>query len=278
MKPVKIKYEGYELIYIFQPGSWMSDHDLALFKKDLDCVNHLSGKALTYGVFDPSLNFSEIRSFLEKSNFCLIKDKGEPVGFFYNLIMKEESPAIIHAGLILLAKNRGVDLIKIPYGLMAILHYKNYGKHYYSNICSTPSIIGIFSNMYSNVWPSHKANLIKPPNKYYYTVLDLLYSNYIKLYFPADGLEIDKKRFILRSKFPDLGIFETNIRKLPRYSKAEINVFCLYWIDYTKGEDMIQIGVVDWYCIQKIRFALLFHKLDLIKTKIFSYLSQKLIH
>jgi hypothetical protein len=275
MKQTKVKYEGYTLNYVFQPGCWMSDVELGSFKSELDHVNKISGKSLTYGIFAPNLDLIGFRSFLEKSNFCMIIDKGEPIGFFYNLILKKESPFVIHAGLILLARNRGVDLIKLPYGLMAILHYKLYGKHYYSNICSTPSIIGIFTNMYSKVWPSHKANLIKPPEKYYYTVLDLLYSEYVLQFFPSDGLELDKKRFILKSKFPELGIFETNIRKLPRHSQAEVQSFCMYWVDYTKGEDMIQIGVVDFTCVFRIAFSIFFHKLGLLKNKISYFLFKK---
>jgi hypothetical protein len=133
---------------------------------------------------------------------------------------------------------------------MAIYQYRQFGRYFYTNISSTPSIIGVFTDLFGKAWPSHRANLLKPPSNTYRQVLEMLGNEYIYRFFPRDQVEIDSKRFILRSPVQKMG-FEVNFRKLPRYKDFMPNLFSQYWLDYSKGEDMIQVGQVDlWVCLR----------------------------
>lgn len=236
-------YQGYELTYYLQPGIWMGEAEIADLKRDLEHVNRASRKNFRYGIFDPAITAVKARDFLAKSNICLIRDQGEAVGFFYNNVLQINPFPVIHAGLVLIAKNRGVDLIRKPYAYLSLLQYFKYGPHYYTSISSTPSIVGIFSDLYQSVWPSPRQSALKPPSKEYLEVLRILKKEYIDAYFPGEGLEVDAKRFVLRSTTREMG-FETDLRRLPRYHDMNANLFCLFWLDYSKGEDMIQIGRV----------------------------------
>jgi hypothetical protein len=259
MKYLEKNYYGYKLEYYLQPGKWMNYEELNSLKKCLKEVNISSGKNFTYGVFDETLSEKDSMALFKSLNICVIKEKGESVGFFYNLILREKPHPIIHAGLVVVSKNKGHDLIGYPYSFMTYLQYKIFGTHYYTSISSTPSIVGVFSDSFSGVWPSYKANQIKPPSRDYLKVLDVLEEQYIKKYFKDDVLEIDKKRFVLKSASQQMG-FETNMKKLSRYYKPEANYFCMFWLDYAKGEDLIQIGKVNFSAITKIRLFYSYQK------------------
>jgi hypothetical protein len=195
--------------------------------------------------------------------------KGEPIGFFYNLVLREIPYPVIHAGLVMITKNSGHDLIGYPYSFMTYLQFQKFGTHFYTSISSTPSIVGVFSDSFTDVWPSYKANQIKPPSKEYREILDLLDEKYIRKYFGDCGHEIDKKRFVLKSPSKEMG-FETNLKQLSRYHKPEANYFCMYWLDYSKGEDLIQVGRVDLAAILKIK---LYYSVQGIKSILNQFLS-----
>jgi hypothetical protein len=148
----------------------------------------------------------------------------------------------------MIAKNDGVDLMNASYIHLVHMQHRKYGKYFYTNISATPSIVGSFGDMVSNVWPYYRSNLLKPPSKEYLGVLSLLYREYISRYFPDEGIEIDSKRFVMRSPSKQMG-FEQDLRKLSRHYSFQANLFCSYWLDYTKGEDMIQVGRVDFKCL-----------------------------
>ena len=246
---IKKYFGNYELNYYFQPGQWMQDSEIDELKIELDLVNRTSGRNLRYGIFDPSNTPAKLKTFLETSSVCLMRSQGQTVGFFYNVILQIKPIVAIHAGLVMIAANQGLDLLKVPYVYMALLQRKKYGSYYYTNISSTPSIIGAFGDVFSNVWPNYRKSLVRPPNKQYIEILNLLAKNYIAVHFPMEKIEIDAKRFVMKSPQGEMG-FEQNVRKLSRYHKLAANLFCIFWLDYTKGEDIIQVGKVD------LKFAL----------------------
>lgn len=257
MEWINKKYNGYDLKYLFKPGNWMNDTQLKDLKKSLDLVNTQSGRNLDYAVFDPKATWEQTVDFFKRSNVCVITLNDKISGFFYNFILQEKPFPAIHAGLVMINKNSGVDLLGLPYMYMAIFQYRQFGRYYYTNISSTPSIVGVFTDLFGKVWPSHRANLLKPPSKTYRTVVELLGQEYIFRFFPKDEIEIDSKRFILRSPQKKMG-FEVNFRKLPRYKDFMPNIFSQYWLDYSKGEDLIQVGQVDlWVCARGLGKILL---------------------
>ncbi len=260
MKAVTKKFHEYQFEYHIQPGKWMSEQNQNQLKEQLMQVNSSSGKNLNYGIFDPSLSADAQREFFTTSNICIIKEKQVPVGFFYNVILSETPVPAIHAGLVMLARNSGHDLLSASYAYMTYLQYRKFGSYFYTNISSTPSIVGVFSDTFSEVWPSYKANQIKPPSKQYLRILEVLEEKYIKKYFQASDLKVDKKRFVLKSDSQSMG-FETDLKKLSRYSKPESNYFCMYWLDYSKGEDLIQVGKVRWGSVLKLNLFVAYQRI-----------------
>jgi len=244
MRRVIKRYRGYELEFLFEPGGWMTDRELLALKSALDHVNQISARPLRYGIFDPSNGLEATRDFLSSANLCLMHLDGEPVGLFNNVILQRSSPTAIHAGLIMIARNTGVDLMRTSAIYMTILQRRKYGSYYYTNISAIPFSIGVFCDVFRRAWPSYRSPMARPPGPDHLRMLDLLYKEYVQRYFPGDGVAIDRKRFVLRSPVDQMG-FEPDIRKLPRHPKLQANLFCMFWLDYSRGEDLIQIGKVD---------------------------------
>jgi hypothetical protein len=230
----------------------MDDGQLAALKQDLDHVNTTSGRKFEYGIFEPGIEPDAIREFFSHTTICVMRLEGEAVGFFYNVVLREASSAVIHAGLIVVAHNRGVNLVKVPYMHMALLQRRLFGSYYFTSISATPSIIGAFCDTFSGAWPNYRGNMIRPPSGKYIGVLTLLVDEYIRKHFPEGQVSVDPRRFVMRSPSSAMG-FEQDMRKLARYHNLAANMFCSYWLDYSKGEDLIQIGRMDGRCELRIR-------------------------
>lgn len=244
MKRVIKRYRGYELEFLFEPGEWMTDSELLVLKEALDHVNQISPRPVHYGIFDASNGLDASRDFLSRTNLCLMHLEGEPVGLFNNVILQRGSPTAIHAGLIVIARNTGVDLMWAACIYMTLLQRRRYGSYYYTNLSAIPFSLGVFADVFSQVWPSYRNRMARPPSSDHLRMLDLLYREYVQRYFPGDGVELDRRRFVLRSPVQGMG-FESDLRKLPRHPRLEANLFCMFWLDHSRGEDMIQIGKVD---------------------------------
>lgn len=243
-----INYEGHELKYFLTPNSWMNDEEFDSFYKKLEKVNQDSGCNFNYGIFE---NNADNKSKFSKLLVCIIERDGEPIGFFYNVMIDHSRP-FIHLGLVIISHNLGIDLLAGPYIIANLIMHKKIGDFFISNISSTPKIIGGVCETYSDVWPSPFLDQSRPPNNEYKDLAIKLVDQYVKGFFCTDKIKFNPRRFILESPSAEMG-FESNLRKLPRHGNMLINVFCQFWIDYSNNEDLVQIGKFDEKSISKYK-------------------------
>ncbi len=238
------QYKGYTLKYYFEPGKNQDDNNLNQIIDDLNYVNRLSKRNLEYGIFNEKLNFNEKKDFLNKIILCVFYLEKEPVGFFYQFLIesnKETKNMVCHLGLVLIAKNKGTNIMEYAYRYSILKIYEKYGKCYITNISAVPAIIGIVTKVYDKVWPSHNSK-VRNPYKPYKKIVSSLVDNYAKKVFPnPDKIELDYHRFVLRLNSRECG-FEDNFFKLPKYDNMPVNVFCYTWLDYNNGEEIVQVG------------------------------------
>ena len=239
MKKITAKYQNYTIKYYLCPGK-----DPKLTKKlfsDLQTINTESRNNLSYGIFNPDISDEELRLFFENIILAILyNEQNELAGFFYNVIIDYEDP-FVHQGLVMISKNSGLDLIRIPYLYSNIIMGNFFKKEFHtSNISTVPQIIGIFAEIFDDVWPHYYCNNLQLPPKDYKIYCQKLFDNYIKPFFPK-GSSLNLKRFVLTSPLAKIG-FATNMRELPRYKDINQMLFANFWIDTEKGEDLIQIG------------------------------------
>lgn len=233
-----IPYQGYNLNYFYRPGIWADESTLKNLEEKLNKVNKDSGKNFNYGIFDQKNK----KNFYDNSIICVLEINNEPAGFFYNVILEYSDLNIVHQGLVLISKNIGENLLYFPYFKSNQIIREKIGDFYITSISSVPRIIGEIHNIFEDVWPSPYANSIKPPKKEYISIAERVFNDYVKKYFPfPEEISFNKRRFIIESKAKEMG-FERDIRSLPRDARMEVNLFCQFWIDYSKNEDIIQVG------------------------------------
>lgn len=233
-------YQGYKLYYYYRPGLWASSEEIENIEKRINIVNKESNKNFSYGIFDPKNK----KDFYDNSMICILEFDGHPAGFFYNVIIDFiEDKKIVHQGLVLISKNMGQNLLYYPYVKSNLLIKEQIGDFYITSISSVPSIIGEIYNIFDNVWPSPYTDLIKPNDVYYTKAAETVFFNYVKKFFPfSEEIFFNKRRFVIESKAKEMG-FERDVRSLSRDSRLEVNLFCQFWIDYSKNEDIIQVGL-----------------------------------
>lgn len=230
--------------YYYRPGLYLPEKVDQIFS-ELIQVNKESFSNLTYGIFTPDVSPDKKKTFFENSIVCLAYLDGKVIGFFNSYVV-DDATRFNHAGLIIISKNPGFfDLMDFMCRTNFLFLYLNNGFNpiRMSNITCVPYGIELFAELTKNTFPDIYQNqrvLPKTHKKY----LDLIKFNYIDQYFPnPEHCKIDYKRFVLRCQAKEFG-FQTDFFTLSKAYSNEYNVFSKMWIDYSKDEDLIQIGEI----------------------------------
>jgi hypothetical protein len=239
-----VSHRDLHIHYFLKPGLF-SKENVPSIKADLIRVNESSLK-LRYGIFDERFSFEELSEHLL---ICLMYRNTKPVGFFYNYIIDDKH---VHLGLVVASKNR----LKEIWGayIFAILWLRDFlnTDYYATSISAVPSIIEGISVGFPNAFPTER-NFHTLPDKYYRRVTEVVFESYVKKFFPSpESLTLDKKRFVLRSEAKEMG-FETDIRNMTLARNLSVNLFCNFWIDYSRGEDLIQVMRIDEESVNSIK-------------------------
>lgn len=242
-------------IHYNNPGVHLGDLELRNLYNELLRINEESEANIVHPFLTKNLPILEIRKMFSSIVITMIKVGDENVGFLLSPIIEADGITVAHAGLVVIAKNPGSDLLTLS-GLGSIsVGYRTRGKMFTTNISSTPSIIESFTKLVTNAWPAPNKSLVRPPKEYKKAV-KVLYDNYIqKNFMDPDKLELDDKRFVIRSSSNKMG-FNTRFHSISRSAAFKYLSFCFVWLDYDKQEDMIQVGLMDWKSYVKVRTIL----------------------
>ena len=234
--------------HYFNPGCYLDDMSLKQIHQELLRVNDQAKNSVEHKLLQADDNVEQIRAkFSSMVVGILYKDNDVPIGFLISPIIKQDKLTVIHAGLVVIAENNGTNLIALATAGLAKIIFRKYRRAYTTNISATPRIIENFSRFTVKGWPTQEANQIKPPLRVYTKVAHALVNGYVKKYFHnPESVIFDEKRFVLSSDTDEMG-FEKNFHKLPRATSHAVNSFVLTWIDTEKGEDILQVGVFNFW-------------------------------
>jgi hypothetical protein len=231
-----------------RPGLWMNDDELSALVKDLKSV------VATLGIGD--LNYGVLtgrKEKLENIVVTLIYDgpTGRPVAFnaltIMNCSLKGENTPVVHLGLIVIDPTyRAKGLSWILYGLTTFLLFmKNrFRPIWVSNVTQVPAIIGMVSEGFSQVFPNPVSGLRR---SYDHLILAReIMSQHRDVFGVGEEAEFDEDTFILRNSYTG---GSDNLKKTfetaPQHRVAEYNQFAQENLDYKRGDDVLQIGLMD---------------------------------
>lgn len=251
----KVKAGVFEIWHYYMPGKMLDDVSLKKLHSSMIQVNEKSGANVVNKLLDKKSGLDDIRKHFEMTIVATLHQGENVYAFVVSPILAFEQKPILHAGLIVVAKNPGVDLISLLALGNLTMGYKNLGSIFTTNISSTPSIIESFTTMVPGSWPNPDAHLKVSPRGYK-EVVKILKEDYMDKYFSdPDKLEINYKRFTLRSNSQEMG-FVTDFHKISRSDNFKYMSFCHAWINYDQEEDVIQVGEISFTKYLRMHFLL----------------------
>jgi hypothetical protein len=248
-------HRAYSTRIVERPGMTLDDEALAALVAQLRVIaaKTLPAGSLTYGVFTGN------REHLSRSVITLITDRatGQPVAFNALALMAArvdgEATEITHLGLVMVDPDlRGQGLSWVLYGLTTLLLFVRGGlrPRWVSNVTQVPAIVGMVAETFADVFPSpdegarqsfahlHIARHIMASQRHVFGV--------------GEDAGFDEARAIITNAYTggsdDL---KKRFDEAAPHREARYNDFCQRELDYTRGDDVLQLGRIDMACARR---------------------------
>lgn len=236
-----------------RPGRWMDEAALQALTLDLRSIaaKTLDAGSLTYGVF------SGDRTRLEDTIITLVSLRdGTPVAFNALAVMTLDTQPdpvdVLHLGLVMVDPDqRSGGLSWVLYGLTCFMLFvrNQFRPLWISNVTQVPSVIGMVSEMFSDIWPKPDADRR--------TLTHVLLARRIMdghrhVFGVGADAEFDEARFVITNAYTggsdDL---KKTWAQAPKHRDAVFNDFCAVELDYVRGDDVLQLGRMDLPAIRR---------------------------
>lgn len=234
---------------IEHPGTTLDDAALAALVGRLRTVagRTLAAGGLTYGVF------SGDRDRLSRVIVTVVADiaTGRPIAFSALALMDVElhgEPAtVMHLGLVMVDPHyRGRGLSEVLYGLTVLLRYLRGGMRplWVSNVTQVPAVVGMVCRTFSNVFPSPD-----PGTRQSFTHLHLarqIMRRHRQIFGVGASAGFDEATGVITDAYTggseDL---KKSFDRAAKHRKPVYNEFCRLQLDYDRGDDFLQLGIID---------------------------------
>lgn len=215
-------------------------------------LRQVSTKTITKGDLNYGV-FSGDADRLKESIITLVRDAKTGKAIAFNALARMETRLgnkpvdVIHLGLVMVDpafQSKGLSWIL--YGLTCVLLFLRAGLRpfYISNVTQVPAVVGMVSETFSQVEPS-------PSNK---TLQDFrkvligrdIMARHRHVFGVGPEAEFDDKTFIIRNAYTG---GSDDLKKLfevaPKHRDEQYNIWCREALDYDRGDDFLQIGMID---------------------------------
>ncbi|MBG6143101.1 MAG: hypothetical protein RIE06_29500 [Roseibium album] len=238
-----------------RPGRWMTADRLEKLRSDLTGIATatLETGALDYGVLSGN------RERLENAIVTLVRrtSDGKPVAFNALSLMDCNLSAsrcrIIHLGLVMIdPQERQKGLSWILYGLTCLLLFIRGGLRplYVSNVTQVPAVVGMVCETFSEVCPSPEEP--EPSDFRKILIAREIMQNHRHVFGVGADADFDEKRFVIRNAYTggsdDL---KKTIEQTTRHRDEKYNTWCRNELNYDRGDDVLQIGLIDLAAAQR---------------------------
>ncbi len=234
---------------IERPGLWMSNQQTDLLIGDIRSIaaKTVQNETLDYGILTGASDR------LKKSVLTILYDNesGQPVAFNALVTMDVDlhgsKTEVVHLGLVMVDPNvRSKGFSWALYGLTCLLLFARgqLRSMWLSNVTQVPAIIGMVSESFSDVYP-------RPAREARRSFEHLLLARQIMkdhrgAFGVGDDAEFDEERFVIMNAYTG---GSDNLKKsfdeAQKHRDEKFNVFCNEQLNYTRGDDVLQLGRLD---------------------------------
>ena len=236
---------------IERPGRHISDAQLDIILGQIRGIGlkTLSGEGLDYGIFaERSTNTA-----LDNSILTLVYEKksGKLVGFncmpVLDISLGKEQIGVLHLGLVMIdpdTRSRGISALLYGLACILLLVRNQFRPIWVSSVTQVPAVIGLVSELYSRTFPTPYEN-----SRRSFTHLQIarrIMESHRSAFGVGEDAEFDAENFVIRNAYTG---GSDNLKKTyddaPKHRKAAYNDMCRTQLDYERGDDFLQIGVLD---------------------------------
>ncbi len=236
-----------------RPGLWMGEGELADLSESLKVIAEktLPREGLTYGVFsaDASRMADSIITLVSRSD-------GTPIAFNALAIMQVQTEPhpqqVLHLGLVMVDPHeRSKNLSWVLYGLTCFLIFlrRQLRPIWISNVTQVPAVVGMVSTLFSEVWPQ--------PGDTRRTLNHLLIARQVMaghrhVFGVGQDAGFDEDRFVITNAYTGGSDgLKKSFEDASKHREARFNAFCEDQLDYARGDDVIQLGLMDMAAVRR---------------------------
>lgn len=254
------------------PGTWMSDHELEKLRGELrELSRRCLGAVPEYGVY------LEARDPYRHRIITLVYSKTDdrPIAFsamvHWRVRLEEQGAPqpVLHLGLVLVAPEyRGRKVMYWTYHkpLFWFFLKRAFRPFWITSTTMEPVILGSVADSFSHVHPHYDPRSGSGPTPAHRAIARAFVSEHGHEIGVWAGAELDEERFVIRGS--SLGASRSlmiGYEDTAKYRIEECNEFCRELLDYSRGDEIIQVGRVDlatmfrsfWWTLSKARRRLL---------------------
>lgn len=232
-----------------KPGLWMNNDDLALIINDLQKIvskAQPSDKPITYGVLQGDIED------LKRRVLTIVYDKntGEAIGFsaqiFFDTEVNFRSKDCLHLGLACVSSHyKGKSLLGYLYFLpnILMLFKRKLKPIWISNVSQVPAVIGVVAEYYDEVFPN-PIYFTEQTSIHQQIATQLMQRNRSVFGTGQDAILHLRQQIITNSYTGGSDDLKKTYEACPKFRKDEVNVFCQQHLNYQRGDDFLQIGIL----------------------------------
>lgn len=244
---------GYACTVVERPALWMAPDQLTTLIADLRHVASRAspGAAPDYGVLsgDPDR--------LSRSIITLVRRTADnaPVAFnalaVMDLTLGHRPVEVLHLGLVMIDPDeRARGLSWVLYGLTCFLLLVRGGLRpvWVSSVSQVPAVIGMVAESFGQVFPAPKGSHNRPRRR---SLTHLLLARQIMaghrhIFGVGPDAGFDEARFVISNAYTGgSDALKKRLEDAPPHRDPAYAAFCRAELDYSRGDDFLQIGMAD---------------------------------
>ena len=230
------------------PGKWMGDADLDRLRDELKGVAMaaIPGE-LTYGVFSPSRAPYENRLVVVGRHL----GRGEAIGFNamprLTLSVDGKTMTALHLGLLVIHpkyQRQGFQGLLYGLGGFSALHRIREPRVWVSNVTEVPSVFGAVADNFLDVFPHYERQ--GPPPALHRRIAEAIMAEHRHEFGVGPEAVFDAERFVIQGSYTGgSDALKKSFTSAAKYRAPAANAFCERELDYTRGDDFLQVGCFD---------------------------------
>lgn len=238
-----------------RPGKWCSDDEINQIIKDVHFIakEGQQGKDIPeYGVLEG--NKEDLRNRV--LTIAYEKKSKRPIGFaaqvYFDIEIGDSEITVLHIGLVyVIPEYQKKSLTRILSILPSILLLLKNGFRplWISNVSQVPVAIGIVGSNYQNVFPNP---LKKTKQTLLHRSIGIEILKYHRKAFGTgeDAIYDPDKQIIYNSYTGGSENLKKTFEECPKYRNEVVNSYCKDNLNYERGDDVLQLGLLSQQVIQ----------------------------